>query len=57
MSAAVKQQPWLSELSCENKLAGTILVRPNGVGTPPFAMEYSHVRHIASQPTTAQLVW
>ena len=43
-AAAVDQQPWFSNFSCEGHLAGTILVHPNGVGTPPFAIEYSQVR-------------
>lgn len=45
---AVKQQPWLSELSCEGDSAGTILVQPRSVETPPFALEYSQV--IAYKP-------
>ncbi len=36
-------QPWLDEFSCEGDLAGTVLVHPHGVGTPPFAIEYSQV--------------
>ena len=40
---AVKQQPWLSELSCSGDCAGTILVQPRSVETPPFALEYSQV--------------
>lgn len=40
---AVRQQPWLGDLSCEGSSAGTILVQPRGVGTPPFALEYSKV--------------
>lgn len=42
-AAAVTQQPWLNELSCEGPSAGTILVQPRGVATPPFALEYSQV--------------
>ena len=40
---AVKQQPWLRDFTCEGHLAGTVLVHPHGVGTPPFAVEYSQV--------------
>ena len=40
---AVLHQPWLDEFSCEGHLAGTVLVHPHGVGTPPFAIEYSQV--------------
>ncbi|KAL0019055.1 hypothetical protein WJX79_000368 [Trebouxia sp. C0005] len=39
----VLHQPWLDEFSCEGHLAGTVLVHPHGVGTPPFAIEYSQI--------------
>lgn len=42
-AAAVAQQPWLDDFTCEGQLAGTVLVHPYGVGTPPFAIEYSQV--------------